>query len=275
MAGTLGSMLLLAPGCGSTGAGVAGPAGPAGPPGQAAPSYTAGPGITITANTIAVASAVATANVVASGTVTAGLFAGDGSALTSLPAGQLTGTVSDARLSSNVPLLAAGRLPSSTLPAGVAMLANVPTLGGDNAYSGAAAFGGSVTFSSLLAPSSAGAPSGGPQGAAAAGRLSFDSASRTLQLHDGTTWRTLAFASAFGPRSVAGTGVAPGATLSLSGLGATPVVTVWARATSSAPFKDVTGSSSFPTAWDPAAGSVTVTNGSGTSLDVVLSVVGP
>lgn len=48
--------------------------------------------------------------------VIAPTFTGSGAALTALPAAELTGTIADARLSANVPILVGGLLPTSTLP---------------------------------------------------------------------------------------------------------------------------------------------------------------
>lgn len=48
------------------------------------------------------------------GTVTATTFSGSGASLTSIPAGQLTGSIADARLSANVPLLSTANIYTAT-----------------------------------------------------------------------------------------------------------------------------------------------------------------
>lgn len=78
------------------------------------------------------------------GTVTATSFSGSGTALTGLDAASLaTGTVPDARLSANVPLLAAGKLNDSTLSADVARRT------GGNAFLGDQQVAGAVSATSL------------------------------------------------------------------------------------------------------------------------------
>lgn len=56
------------------------------------------------------------APVTMTGTVTATLFSGSAASLTNLPAANLTGTVADARLSANVPLLVGGLIPTAYIP---------------------------------------------------------------------------------------------------------------------------------------------------------------
>jgi hypothetical protein len=309
---TLASVSALSPGCGSGSAGAPGPAGPtysAGPgisitgttiavasggvssamlsatyaPATGAPGYlwsspgspqAAGLAITGDASMggTLIAGGVSTGNMMASGTVSAARFSGDGSSLTSLPAGQLTGTIPDALLSANVPLLTAGRIPQSVLPTTVALIASVPSLGGDNSFAGATTFSGAVAFASLVAPPSAGPPAAGPQGAAAAGRLYFDTQSQTLQVHDGTSWRILAFTTSFGPRTATAT-VATAGAISIPGFGSFPAVTVWAMASGGTAWADVTGNPAYPTSY--AGGTVTVTNNSGTTQGITISAVGP
>jgi hypothetical protein len=84
--------------------GLQGPAGPKGDTG-APGTYSAGAGISISGNTISAS--------------------GDGSALTNLNAGALSsGTLPDARLSSNVPLVSSGKLSETVMPATVPLLSS-------------------------------------------------------------------------------------------------------------------------------------------------------
>jgi hypothetical protein len=69
------------------------------------------------------------------GTVTAVSFSGSGAGLTGLSAGSLSGTVADARLSANVPLLSAGKLSDSLLSANVALLSGSQTFTGAKSFS--------------------------------------------------------------------------------------------------------------------------------------------
>lgn len=77
------------------------------------------------------------------GTLTATLFAGSGASLTNLPAGQLTGTIDNARLDSNV-LLSSSSLNSAKLTGPV--LATTQTILNDGTYTICAAADGGVFF---------------------------------------------------------------------------------------------------------------------------------
>jgi hypothetical protein len=69
------------------------------------------------------------------GTVTATSFSGSGAGLTGLSAGSLSGTLADARLSANVPLLSGGKLADSVLSANVALLNGSQTFTGAKSFS--------------------------------------------------------------------------------------------------------------------------------------------
>lgn len=73
--------------------------------GAAAGLAVDGTNIVITATTVNLGTALSLTAATFSGTVTANLFSGSGASLTSIPAGQLTGSIADARLSANVPLI--------------------------------------------------------------------------------------------------------------------------------------------------------------------------
>ncbi len=78
-----------------------------------------------------------TGNQTVNGAVSAFSFSGDGSGLTSLNATQLSGTIIDARLSPNVPLLNAGKLHDSVLSTDVARRTGGNAFAGDQTVSGA------------------------------------------------------------------------------------------------------------------------------------------
>jgi len=65
-----------------------------------------------------------------------GIFQGDGSGLSSLNPGNLSGTIPDAKLSANVPLLSGGRLNDGYLSANVALRAGGNTFTGDQIING-------------------------------------------------------------------------------------------------------------------------------------------
>ena len=172
----------------------------------------------------------ASGNATLAGTVTAAHLAGDGSALTSLGAASLTGTVADARLSTNVALLGGSpmfagnvtapkfigdgsQLANLTLPADLAHTAASQTFTGANTFSGAATFSGTASFTgtgatnfggSVSAPRLIGDGSGlsavtaagiaalaaRPTSGLFKGMLLFNTTSGALDFYDGAGWRS-------------------------------------------------------------------------------------
>ena len=165
----------------------------------------------------------------------AGSITGAGSGLTQLNASSLsTGTVGDARLSSNVALLS-----------------------GNNIFGGVNSFGG------LVLPRYA-----APPATPVAGQVYFDTTSGTSRYFDGAVWKTVAVASTFGLYTATGVNIGPAGTVSIANLTTLPTVTVWAQ-TAALQWNNVTGNSSYPVTFN--GGTVTVTNGSG--LIVTLALV--
>lgn len=64
-----------------------------------------GTNVTISGTTLGLGANLSLTAATFSGTLAANLFSGSGASLTSIPAGQLTGSIADARLSANVPLI--------------------------------------------------------------------------------------------------------------------------------------------------------------------------
>lgn len=73
-----------------------------------------GTNVTISGTTLGLGAALSLTAATFSGTVGANLFSGSGASLTALPAASLTGSIADARLSANIPLLNAANAFSET-----------------------------------------------------------------------------------------------------------------------------------------------------------------
>jgi hypothetical protein len=177
-------------------------------------------------------------SVTATGSISGASFSGAGSGLTQLNAGNLsTGSISDARLSSNVALLS-----------------------GTNTFAGVNSFGG------LVLPRASSLPA-----TPTAGQVYFDTASNTSKYFDGVAWKTVAVASTFGLYTATGVNLAAGGTVSIPSFTTLPTVTVWGQ-TAAPQWNNVTGNSLYPVTFN--GGTVTVTNGSGGIVTLALIAAG-